>query len=242
MILEIISGEAYLYGYKKINADLQDNYKIIINHKKTYRLCKELDVLRPQRKIYPKRPKKLANKGLITGPNKLWEMDLKYGFIVGEKRFFYQLSLIDVYDKTVIDYHLGLTATAKDASAVLKNSLKKRGFSPGMELPVIRTDNGTQFTANEFEKTCQEWGMQHHRIPVKTPNMIAFIESFHSILKEECYDCNEFRTYIEAYLVISQFMEFYNKRRRHGSIRYMSPEKFYESYMNNQVLKTEMVA
>jgi putative transposase len=42
-------------------------------------------------------------------------MDLKYGYIEGMGRFFFQLSLIDVFDRLVIDYHIGLSATAKDA-------------------------------------------------------------------------------------------------------------------------------
>ena len=49
---EIVTGDGFPYGYKKINATLKEDYQLIINHKKTYRLCKDLNVLRPQRKIY----------------------------------------------------------------------------------------------------------------------------------------------------------------------------------------------
>ncbi len=56
-------------------------------------------------------------------------------------------------------------------------------------LPKIRTDNGSQFISNAFAATCDELELIHERIPVKTPNMNAHIESFHSILEEECYRC-----------------------------------------------------
>lgn len=46
---------------------------------------------------------KLARNRIITGSNQLWEMDVKYGYIEGEERFFFVLSLIDVYDRSVID-------------------------------------------------------------------------------------------------------------------------------------------
>ncbi|MGI6684448.1 MAG: transposase [Bacillota bacterium] len=49
---EIVTGDGFPYGYKKINVTLKEDYQLIINHKKTYRLCKELNILRPQRKIY----------------------------------------------------------------------------------------------------------------------------------------------------------------------------------------------
>lgn len=40
---------------------------------------------------------------------------MKYGYIHGEDRFFFQLSLIDVFDSSVIACHLGLTCTGSDA-------------------------------------------------------------------------------------------------------------------------------
>lgn len=75
--------------------------------------------------------------------------------------------------------------------------------------------------------------MIHERISVKTPNMDAYIESFHSILEEECYSRYEFDSFAEAYEAISEYMEYYNKRRRHGSIKYMSPNRFYEAFISN---------
>lgn len=241
-IIDIISGDGFPYGYKKITVTLQEDYYIIINHKKTYRLCKELDVLRPQRKIHDKRPRKLAKKEEITASNQQWQMDLKYGYITGMDKFFFQLSLIDVYDRTIIDYHLGLSAKAKDACRVLTNALKKRGLKPGMNLPVIRTDNGPQFIAKIFALTCHEWQLEHERIPVKTPNMNAYIESFHSILEDECYGRNEFMSFTEAYKVISEYMNYYNNRRRHGSIGYAAPAKYYQAVMSKDLPIKKMIA
>lgn len=61
-LCDLIAGNGFPYGYKKLTSSLQEDYKLIINHKKVYRLCKELGILRPQRKIYPNRPRKLANR------------------------------------------------------------------------------------------------------------------------------------------------------------------------------------
>lgn len=207
----------------------------MINHKKVYRLCKELDILRPQRKIINKHPKRLAKQAKISKSNQLWQMDLKYGYISGTDSFFFQLSLIDVFDRSIIDYHLGLSCKAKDAVRVLKTSLIKRGLGKGMNLPIIRTDNGPQFTSNIFKETAKEIGMVHERIPVKTPNMIAHIESFHSILESECYRQNEFNSFMEVYAIVLDYMKYYNERRKHGSIKFMAPNEFYQAFMNNKV-------
>ena len=171
----------------------------------------------------------------VDGSNQLREMDIKYGYISGTDEFFFQLSVIDVFDRSIIDYHLGLSCTAQDASRVVKSALAKRGIEKGMELPKIRTDNGPQFISKAFGDIVEELGMVHERIPVKTPNMNAHIESFHAILEDECYSRYEFSSFMEAYATITEYMRYYNERRRHGSIKYMAPNKFYEAFMSNTV-------
>lgn len=239
---ELVCGDGFPYGYRKLTICLREDYSLIINHKKVYRLCKELGVLLPQRKISLKRPRRLARKEMVTGPNQLWEMDLKYGYIHGTRQFFFQLSLIDTFDRTIIEYHLGLSCTAIDACKVLKNSLRRRGRTPGRQLPKLRTDNGPQFVARQFEILCGALGIEHERIPVKTPNLNAHIEAFHAILENECYSRHEFESFMQAYAVITGYMEYYNKRRRHGSLGYMAPEVFYSAFLSNQVSAQPFVA
>lgn len=214
----------------------------MINHKKVYRLCKELEILRPQRKVQDKHPRRLAKRDIVTGPNELWEMDMKYGYIQGTDEFFFQLSLLDVFDRCVIDYHLGLSCTAMDAVRVLRNSIKARGLTPGGPLPKVRTDNGPQLVAKKFEEACDELGLVHERIPTKTPNMNAHIEAFHSILEEECYSASEFGSYLEVYTTVPEYMEYYNKRRRHGSLGFKAPEVFHEEFMSNSATASPIVA
>lgn len=240
LLLELVCGDGYPYGYGKLTTALQEDYGININHKKVYRLCKELDILRPQRKIYPKRPRKIAKKMEVTGPNQHWQMDLKYGYIAGTDRFFFQISVIDVYDRSIPAYHVGLTATAKDALRVLKNALIARGLISRMaEKPVLRTDNGPQFTAHLFQDGCEALGIIHERIPIKSPSMNAYIESFHAILEDECYSRCEFIDFANVYQVISEYMDYYNNRRRHGSINNMAPLKYYQAYLKKQ---TKLIA
>jgi len=89
-------------------------------------LLKEEELLQPQRPKKSKHPRQLANNREITAPNQLREMDVKYGFIAGEHRFFFLLSLIDVYDREVVDYHNGLTCEGKHAAQILQRALWKR--------------------------------------------------------------------------------------------------------------------
>jgi len=237
-----VCGDGFPYGYGKLTSCLQEDYGLLINHKKVYRLCKELDILRPQRKIYPKRPRKLAKKTEVTGPNQHWQMDLKYGYITGTNQFFFQISVIDAFDRSVPAFHLGLSATAKDAARVLANALSNRGLEQEVIMPTIRTDNGPQFVAEAFQDACESLGVIHERIPVKSPSMNAYIESFHSILEDDCYTRHEFQNFEDVYRTVSEYMEYYNYRRRHGSIKNMAPMRFYEASLDKQAPVIQLVA
>ncbi|WP_425463816.1 hypothetical protein [Neomoorella humiferrea] len=43
--------------------------------------------------------------------------------MAGEDRFFYVLSIIDVFDRYIIDYHVGLRCEARHAVYTLKSAL-----------------------------------------------------------------------------------------------------------------------
>ena len=124
---------------------------------------------------------------------------------------------------------MGLHCEAKEAVALLRKCLIKRNlFEEGANRPVIRTDNGPQFVSY-----CEEIKVEHERIPVKTPNKNAHIESFHRILEDDCLKINEFLTYAEAYETVNDFMEFYNNRRLHSSLRFMAPNEFYDLHFGD---------
>jgi transposase InsO family protein len=230
-IMESIQGDAINYGYRKITYHLRKYYNLSINPKKVYRLCKELNLLKDQRVIKPKVTRTIAVNRVITGSNQLWEMDIKYGYVQGEDKFFYLLNLIDIFDRSIVGYHMGLHCEAKDAAALLRKCLMRRNlFMKGVEKPVIRTDNGPQFVSYKFSECCEEIEVEHERIPVKTPNKNAHVESFHRVLEDECLKINDFQSYAEAYTIVNDFMEFYNNRRLHSSLRFMSPNEFYNLY------------
>lgn len=226
-IMEQLADEyASVYGYRKLTKLLRREHRLVVNKKKVYRLCKEMNVLRPQRKLRIKHPKRLANNRVITGSNQLWETDIKYGWIEGELRFFFLLSIIDVFDRAIVAYHHGLSCEAKHRVQITQEALLRRQLFDKENRPVIRSDNGPQFISHRFAEACEQFELIHERIPPKTPNKNAPIESFHAILELECYQRYEFENYQQAYEVISGFIDNYNRERIHGSIYDMSPYEY----------------
>ena len=154
-----------VFGYRKLTKLLRRQHRLVINKKKVYRLCKKMNVLRPQRTLKVKHPKRLANNRIITGSNQLWETDIKYGWIAGEQRFFFLMSIIDVFDRAIVAYHLGLSCEAKDLVQITQEALMKRRLFDKVNRPVMRSDNGPQFISHRFAEACEQFEMVHERIP-----------------------------------------------------------------------------
>jgi putative transposase len=111
-----------------------------------YRLCKELGILQTQRRLRPRLAKrKVAMNRVIAGINQLWETDIKYGYIAEARRFFLVQTVIDEYDRMVLDYHIGLSCTAEEAAASIKGAFQRRAAEIGDATVIIRSDNGPQF-------------------------------------------------------------------------------------------------
>ncbi|NQX49907.1 IS3 family transposase [Paenibacillus tritici] len=230
-LLELVAGEEHVYGYKLLAKCLWNQYRLKLNHKKSYRLCQALDILQPQRQKRFKHPRKLPENRLITGPGQLWQMDIKYGYVAGRDRHFFVLSIIDVFTRVIVGYHRGTSCEAKHACQTLWRALDQH-CAPGSERPVIRTDNGPQFVSHLFGDMCESWKMTHERIPPRTPDLNAFIESFHSNMERDLFRKEEYATFEGAYEALDRYMDFYNHRRMHTSLRNLPPVRFSEWVMS----------
>jgi len=226
-LMELICGEEEGYGYVLLTECLRVQRGLIINKKKVYRLCKKLGILQPQRRKKIHYPRRLARNHTITHSNQLWQLDIKYGYVEGYGQFFFMANLIDVFDRSLVGYHIGPSCEARHVCKIVTAALQRR-ILPGESKPVIRTDNGPQFISKAFGELCEKEEIVHERIPPKTPNMNAYVESFHATLERDLLRKTSFQTYQEAYDAVKTYVDFYNHRRMHRSLGKRSPAAFME--------------
>nr|WP_280174992.1 IS3 family transposase [Paenibacillus uliginis] len=222
----LIQGPHGASGYRKLTILLRRKYKLVINKKKVYRLCKSLGILLPQRERTNPVPKRVANNRVVNGANQLWQMDIKYGYVAGKRRHFYLASIIDVFDRRIVAYHRGKTCHTQDILRTLQKALLTRKVYGDEQKLVIRTDNGPQFVSKAFHAFCEHAGLEHERTPNRTPNKNAFIESYHSIVERECYQRHCFEDYEEAFSEVDRFIRYYNNERIHGSLHDWPPKEY----------------
>ena len=83
-----------------------------------------------------------------------------------------------------------------------------------------------KYTSNYLKELCKEFNIIQSFSKKGCPYDNACIESFHSSIKKEEIYRNTYRTFEEANIAIFKYIEgFYNKKRLHSSINYMTPEQ-----------------
>jgi putative transposase len=210
-------------GSKVLSKYLYRDHNVIVNHKKVARICRKEGLLIKKRKKKKTKFGKMAANHKITRPNQVWEFDIKYGYLHGEKRFYFLIAYIDVFTRKIKGWHLGYRCQAIDLATTLKAALKEGGIIEEDQL-IIRSDNGPQMRADLFKEELKELPVDHEFIPLRTPNKNAHIESFFSIYDKHMQG-QYFWTFKDAYQWSLEFMNFYNEDRIHGSLG-MSPSLF----------------
>ncbi len=206
-------------------------YGFYVNEKKIYRICDENGLLLNRPEKMKRRSKRIATNREVTGPNQLWQFDIKVEWIHGEQRPFYILGFIDVYSKLVVSNYVGLTCKAKDLASCLVQGIRSQGIENATRL-VIRSDNGPQMTSDLFAEKIASISdrIEHEFIPIRTPNKNAFIESFFSILELELISVSIFENFAHAYEKIKKFIHHYNEVRIHSAIGYITPSEALNNY------------
>ena len=226
-------------GAKKLSKYIAIEKKIYVNHKKIYRLCDENKLLLFKQDLCQKRKykKKRCEYIEVSNPNELWQFDLKYIWIHGEVRWCFLLAFIDVISKKVTGYYVGKTCKAGDLVFTLNEAIKNEGITDEQTL-VIRSDNGPQMSSNRFYFYLKslEKKLTHEFIPPRSPDRNAYIEAFNSILEIEVLQVRYFKNFESVYEAIMKFIEFYNERRLHGALGYLSPKMFIEGVKNGSII------
>ena len=226
---KLLSGEFVCYGYKKVSKYLnRSGYSI--NRKKVFRLMRDNNLLNHSYNRRKPVIRVVQSMVEVYGPNEVREFDIKYVWISGESRNAYLLAMIDCFTREVTGHYLGYHCTGNDVRNTMISAFDNRGLHEisGIRL---RSDNGTQFICNTVESFLSMMNIPHERIHPATPKEDAHIESFNSILERELIRRFEFETYDDAESTINRFVDFYNNKRLHTAIGYITPREMNEKWM-----------
>jgi len=158
-------------------------------------------------------------------PNRLWVADITY--IPTWGGFLYLAVVLDAFSRRIVGWSMATTLHMQVVLDALNMALWQRRPS-GV---IHHSDHGSQYTSIEFGKRCREAGVRPSMGSVGDAYDNAMAESFFATLECELLDRCRFKTQAEARMAVFEFIEgFYNPRRRHSSLGYLSPIAFERQY------------
>ena len=151
----------------------------------------------------------------------LWVADITY--IPTWSGFLYLAMVLDVFSRRIVGWSMSVTLHTDVVLAALDMALSTRK-PQGV---IHHSDQGSQYTSITFGNRCREAGVRPSMGSVGDAYDNAMAESFFATLECELLDRRRFKSQAEARMAVFGFIEgFYNPRRRHSSLGYLSPVAF----------------
>lgn len=223
------------YGMPRIRAELAD-HGVYVGGKRIARLMRAAKLrgvskrrgftITTQREPRQRPPADLVNRRFqADGPNQLWVADMTY--VPTWAGFVYLAIVLDVWSRRVVGWSIGERMTTDLVLAALNMALTQRKPND----VIHHSDQGSQYTSVAFGKRCAEMGVRSSTGSVGDAYDNAMAESFFATLECELIERNVFKTKTDARMALFGYIEgWYNPRRRHSGLGYLSPANFERSY------------
>ena len=214
------------WGYKPIHALLlREGWTV--NRKRVRRLWNELGL---RRRVRRKKPRKLGPKlgssanSCVNQPARFKNDVWTYDFIVdrtADGRPLKWLSLVDEYTRECLVLHVAGSLSGADVRRVLGRVIGWRGAPTR-----LRSDNGSEFICEALQGWLPAVGAKAIPVAAGKPWENGYIESFHSRLRDEFLECEEFESVADARAKADWWRRQYNTVRPHSSLSYKTPKQF----------------
>jgi putative transposase len=222
------------YGSPRITRELRKN-GIVVNRKTVEELMKENGIQAKRKKKFkattnsnhnlPIAKHLLKRNFKADKPNQAWVGDITY--IPTEEGWLYLATCIDLFSRKVVGWSMSSRMTAD----IVVDAFRMALFRQKRKAPqIMHSDRGSQYASDAFRHELELHGC-HQSMSRKGDcwdNAVA--ESFFGSLKTELVHHEKYKTREDARLSIFDYIEmFYNRRRLHSFLNYLSPEEFEKS-------------
>jgi putative transposase len=163
-------------------------------------------------------------------PNALWVADITY--VPTWAGFVYLAVVLDAFSRRIVGWSMATTLATKLVLDALDMALWQRRPKD----VIHHSDQGSQYTSLAFGNRCREAGVRPSMGSVGDAYDNAMAESFFATLECELLERRRFKTHAEAKMAIFEFIEsFYNLRRRHSALGYLSPVDFERRHRHDRL-------
>ncbi|WP_280637273.1 IS3 family transposase [Alkalihalobacillus sp. BA299] len=173
--------------------------------------------------IYPNLLKRKFNP---EKADRVWVTDITYIWTL--QGWLYLATVMDLFSRKIVGWATDIKMTKDLPLKALNRAITSR--KPSEKL-IHHSDCGSQYTSNDYIARLKEWNIQISMSGKGNCYDNACMESFFASLKKELVYRHKFTSREEVTKEISEYiMSFYNERRSHSSIGYVSPNEYERSY------------
>ncbi len=220
--LRKFSRERPRWGYRRAHHRLREE-GWAVNRKRVQRLWREEGLRVPGR---TRKRRRLGESTVPAArlraerPGQVWAFDFQFDQTACG-RALKLMNIVDEFTREALVMQVERSIDADTVVATLERLVAARG-APAH----LRMDNGPEMTANALKDWCEHSSTGTAYIEPGSPWENPFIESFHSRVRDELLDIEQFACLAEARVVIEDWREDYNTRRPHSSLGMRAPAVF----------------
>jgi len=220
------------YGARRISVELVER-GFCCGRLRTKRLMTEMNLVAIQpRSFKPRTTESRHTLGysenlLLEAPppdriNRLWVGDITYVPLIGSGDFLYLAILMDRYSRRIVGWNIQDHMREPLVLSTLRAAIVLRSPQPGL---THHTDRGGQYAGKEYRAMLHRGCMEQSMSRANDCYDNAFMESCFGTIKTEL-EMTRYRNARIAKKEIGEYIRYYNTRRKHSSLNYMSPEEY----------------
>ena len=232
LIVQVHRTSRGTYGAPRVHAELTMGQGICCSKKRVARLMRQAGLAGVHRRkchgctrrdpARPSYPDLVKRDFTANAPNQLWVADITQ-HVTGEG-WLYFATVIDAFSRKVVGWSMGDRPIADLVVSAINMAVWNR--RPENRL-IHHSDHGSQYTSLAFSRRLQDAGILGSMGSVGDALDNAVAESFFATLQTELLDRNIWATRRMLQSAIFEYVEaFYNRRRRHSALGYLSPAEF----------------
>ena len=224
-----ISNETY--GSPRMHVELTEDGVVVGRHR-VARIMRENAMQARQKTRYKKTTDSdhggpvainvLQQNFSADGPDQKWGVDISYVWTA--EGWLYLAIVLDLFSRRIVGWAISDRMKRSLAMDALKRAITLRDPKPGL---IHHSDRGSQYCSADYRKLVQSQSFIASMSGRGNCYDNAMVETVFKTLKAELIWRTTFNSRRQAIDAIGEYIEgFYNPRRRHSSLGYVSPAKF----------------
>jgi len=236
LIEDVHEGSLGVYGAPRIHVELREAHGVRVGRKRVARLMREKGIqgVHRRRQGRPLDPgaREPVYDDLVRrdfsadAPDKVWVADLTQHRT--KEGWLYLAAVMDVFHRRIVGWSMGRHMQTELVVDAVEMAVTNRRPAPGL---IHHSDRGSQYGSLVFGQRLTRSGIVGSMGSKGDAYDNAAMESFFATLQTELLDRREWETVAELESAIFHFIEvFYNRKRRHSSLGYVSPAEYETRY------------